>query len=63
VGTYFFSMPSEGSGRIYRAGKYKTLIHVHQDIVHDSQFPFEMGDDVRIRIDSKNRRLIIERDE
>jgi hypothetical protein len=54
-------MPSEGTGRIYRAGKYKTLIHVHQDIVHDSAFPFELGEDVRIRIDAKNKRLIIER--
>lgn len=54
-------MPSEGSGRIYGAGKYKTLIHVHQDLVHDSTFPFELGTDLAIRIDAKNKRLIIER--
>lgn len=56
-------MPTEGTGRIYRSGKYKTLIHVHQDLVHDSAFPFPMDSELRIRVDTKNKRLIVELDD
>lgn len=39
-------------GRIY--------IYIPRDVVVDSLFPFKIGDKVVIRIDKKNKRLIIE---
>lgn len=36
------------------------LIHVHQKVATDSAFPFAPGDRLLIRIDPKNKRLIIE---
>jgi hypothetical protein len=56
-------MPLEGKASIYRSGKYKTLIHIEQAVVHDSAFPFAPGNNLRVRIDTARKRVIIEQDE
>ena len=56
-------MARTGKGKIVdRGGKYpKIFIYVPMDVVKDSMFPFEVGEDTSVTID--NGRLIIEKRE
>ena len=56
-------MARTGKGKIVdRGGKYpKIFIYVPMDVVKDSMFPFEIGEDTSVTID--NGRLIIEKRE
>jgi len=56
-------MTRTGKGKIVdRGGKYpKIFIYVPMDVVKDSMFPFEIGEDTSVTID--NGRLIIEKRE
>ena len=58
----------EGKGRFInrptRTGKGvydKFFIYVPTEMARDGLFPFHQGDEVTIRIDSKKKRLIVER--
>lgn len=53
-------MALEGHGRFAEYERSRTLIYVSQDVVKDSTFPFQHGDDLWIRIDPDNERLIVE---
>ncbi len=56
-------MARTGKGKIVdRGGKYpKIFIYVPMDVVKDSMFPFEIGEDTSVTID--NGRLIVEKRE
>jgi hypothetical protein len=51
----------EGKARIIQSEASRTVIRLSQEIVKDSQFPFQSGEDLTVRIDTENQRLIIER--
>jgi hypothetical protein len=53
----FINRPTQTGGKFYD----KFLIYVPTETARDSLFPFKVGDTVRIRIDKKNNRLIIEK--
>ncbi|MHA1582815.1 MAG: hypothetical protein ACTSYM_10050 [Candidatus Baldrarchaeia archaeon] len=46
---------------ITREGRSGAKIYIPADIVKDSQFPFEIGEKVLIKIDIENSRLIVEK--
>jgi hypothetical protein len=54
-------MTRTGKGKVVdRGGKYpKVFIYMSMDVVKDSTFPFEVGEDVSVTIDDD--RLIIEK--
>lgn len=54
-------MTLTGPGRFGEYERSRALIYVSQDVVKDSAFPFEHGDELRITIDSEKDQLIIER--
>lgn len=55
-------MSQRGSGRIIAQGRAKTrFISVPSGVVTDSTWPFEDGEEVVVRIDAENRRVIIEK--
>ena len=50
----------EGVGKISFASRSKTaILYIPSDITKDSAFPFENGENVRIRIE--NQKLIVEK--
>lgn len=49
--------PSRSKGKMYD----KYFVYIPSEIARDSAFPFKHGDDVMVRIDAKNKRLIIEK--
>ena len=53
-------MVLEGDGRFTKPTPIRSMIYVSQKVATDSAFPFEEGQRLRIRIDSKKRRLIVE---
>lgn len=54
-------MALEGSGRFLRYERSRTLIYISTKVCEDSNFPFKPGDELRIRIDPKGKRLVVER--
>jgi hypothetical protein len=54
-------MALEGNGRIYEYQEGKVVIYVPARVHGDSAFPFRPGQPVRVRIDPRGNRLIIER--
>lgn len=55
------AMSLSGLGRLHNVEKSRTLIYVSQTVANDSAFPFENKDELRITIDQKEGRLIIEK--
>lgn len=53
-------MSLESKGRLHEPEASRTIIYVGQDVAGDSQFPFEDGQDLWIRIDAEEDRLIVE---
>lgn len=54
-------MVLEGKARIIQSEASRTVIRLSQGIVKDSQFPFRSGENLTVRIDVENQRLIIGR--
>lgn len=55
-------MTSDGKGKIIKLSNAKTLfVSIPSAVATDSAFPFETGDQVKIVIESENKRLIIEK--
>ena len=52
-------MPLEGTGKYHITVQGKRMINIHTKIADDSQFPFEAGDDLTIKISGK--KLVIEK--
>lgn len=53
-------MTLEAHGRLLHPESSRTLIYVSQKVASDSAFPFEAGDELVVRIDKENERLIVE---
>ena len=49
--------PGMSKGKLYD----KYFVYIPSDVARDSAFPFESGDDVVIKIDTKKKRLVIEK--
>lgn len=54
-------MALTGKGRLHNAERSRTLIYISQIVANDSAFPFGDKEELTIRIDTKNSRLIIEK--
>ena len=54
-------MARKGRGKLVDRGiKYpKVFIYVPSQVLHDSNFPFRVGDHLNIEIDTQNKTLII----
>ncbi len=52
-------MATEGHGSFYEHAKGRMVLYIPADVRKDSQFPFRVGERVRIRIEGK--RLVVER--
>lgn len=52
-------MVLEGLGRFWEHTKGKMILYIPTDIYKDSQFPFEPKEQVKVKIDTENNRLII----
>ena len=55
-------MVLEGRGRFLQAEKSRNLIYISRGLVKDSAFPFRPGQAVKVTVDPKKKRLIIEQD-
>jgi hypothetical protein len=53
-------MALEGFGRFWEHTKGKLILYIPSDIYKDSQFPFKPKDQVKIKIDPKSKRIIVE---
>ncbi len=53
-------MTLEGKGRFWEHTKGKLILYIPADVYKDSQFPFKPSEQVKVKIDSKNR-LIVEK--
>ena len=53
-------MVLEGKGRFWEHTKGKLILYIPADVYKDSQFPFKPKEQVKIKIDSKNR-LVVEK--
>ncbi len=49
--------PSKSKGKMYD----KFFVYIPTAVANDMMFPFKSGDDVVVRIDAKNKRLLIEK--
>lgn len=49
-----------GLGRFWEHTKGKLILYIPSDIYKDSQFPFKPKDQVKIKIDTKSKRMIVE---
>lgn len=53
----FINRPTRTGGKLYD----KFFIYIPTEVARDGLFPFRVKDDVKIRIDGKNNRLLIEK--
>lgn len=51
--------PSRSKGKLYD----KYFVYIPSEVARDSNFPFEHGDEVIVKIDVENRQLIIKKSE
>jgi len=49
-----------GLGRFWEHTKGKLILYIPSDIYKDSQFPFKPINQVKIKIDIKSKRMIVE---
>jgi len=54
-------MVLEGNGRFWEHTKGKMILYIPADVYKDSQFPFKPKEQVKVKIDTKNNRLIVEK--
>ena len=52
-------MSIEGQGRLYEHVKGRIVLYIPADVHKDSAFPFEIGEQVKVKIDGK--RLVVEK--
>jgi hypothetical protein len=50
----------EAKGRIIKMGRSKVWLYIPAQVRDDSQFPFQVPEDVNVKIDVKNKRIVIE---
>jgi hypothetical protein len=53
-------MTLEAKGRLLESGPSRTVVYVSQEVASDSQFPFERGQDLWLRIEPEEGRLVVE---
>ncbi len=53
----FINRPTQTGKKLYD----KFFVYVPTDVARDGTFPFKVNERVKVRIDSENRRLIIEK--
>lgn len=53
-------MVLEATNKLRKVGRYGIMIYVPSALARDSQFPFQEGQKVKLRIDSESGRLIVE---
>ena len=53
----FINRPTRTGGKLYD----KFFIYIPTEVARDSSFPFKEREEVKVRIDVENNRLIIER--
>jgi|GEM_PF-6761129 len=53
-------MTLERLGRFWEHTKCKLILYLPSDIYKNSQFPFKPKDQVKIKIDTKSKRMIVE---
>jgi hypothetical protein len=53
----FINRPSKTGKRIYD----KFFVYIPTEIARDGLFPFKAGDEILVKVDPRNRRLILER--
>ena len=54
-------MTLEGKGRFWEHTKGKMILYIPADVYKDSQFPFKPKEQVKISIDTKKDRMIVEK--
>ncbi len=53
-------MSLEGRGRIYEYQEGKVIAYIPASVHRDSAFPFRPGQQVRVRIEPEEHRLVLE---
>jgi hypothetical protein len=53
----FINRPSKTGKHIYD----KFFVYIPTEIARDGLFPFKAGDEILVKVDPRNRRLILER--
>ena len=57
-------MSKEGKGRVVSQGRSKTrYLTIPSAVATDSNFPFEDGEEVTVRIEVDKKRIVVERGE
>lgn len=51
----------EAKGRIIEMGRGKVWLYIPAQVRDDSQFPFQVPEDVKVEIDVENERIVIEK--
>jgi Peptidase A4 family len=54
-GPRFVNRPTTTGGKKYD----KFFVYVPAEVAKDSQFPFKPGDEVEVRIDARNGRIVV----
>ncbi|WP_169743676.1 hypothetical protein [Methanolacinia paynteri] len=55
-------MALTGNGKFISAGRANTkYLTIPAKLITDSAFPFEEGEEVKITVDSQNKRLVVEK--
>jgi hypothetical protein len=55
-------MAKEGKGNVIALNKGRTrYVSIPAIVASDSQFPFEVGDEVKVSIDAEKKRLLVEK--
>lgn len=54
-------MVLEGPARLTHYEGSRTMIYISAKVANDSAFPFEKGEELWVTIDTKGKRLVIER--
>jgi len=53
----------EGKGRIWKAtSRGSHVVYIPMEIIRDSAYPFKPRENVHVRLDPENKRLIIEKE-
>ena len=55
----FINRPTKTGKKLYD----KHFIYIPTEVARDSSFPFKIRETVKVRIDQKNKRLVIEKSE
>jgi hypothetical protein len=53
----FINRPTRTGGKLYD----KFFVYIPADVARDGLFPFKVKEELKIRIDGKNKRLILEK--